>query len=81
MTALTDKKPKKGWVYISPLEFIWENIHRFNVQEKPDHLDISRFVHGVFFGVFFEILILGDILWFHFDSMTLCKDQLYFCFF
>lgn len=52
MTALTDKKPKKGWVYISPLEFIWENIHRFNVQEKPDHLDISRFVHG-FFGVFF----------------------------
>lgn len=46
---LTDKKPKKGWVYISPLEFIWENIHRFNVQEKSDHLDISRFVHGVYF--------------------------------
>lgn len=52
MNALTDKKPKKGWVYISPLEIIWENIHRFNVQEKPDHLDISRFVHG-FFGFFF----------------------------
>lgn len=54
VTALTDKKPKKGWVYISPLEFIWENIHRFNVQEKPDHLDISRFVHGFFVVVFFK---------------------------